>query len=283
MSVRKPDPSGIYGAPDVPGMAGMPGLTLLVADDDPGLATLVVFAARLTWPDCRVITAADGAQALRCFVDERPDLVVLDVEMPAPDGFEVCRRIRETSRVPVLILTVRASTLDKVRALDLGADDYLTKPFDHLELLARLRALVRRAGCAGEPAAATAGDVLTAGDLVLNATTHEVWLRGAKVRLTATEYRLLEELVRHAGRVLPHRYLLQRVWGPEYIGEDHYLKVFVRRLRQKLGDNPDQPRYIQTEWGNGYRFVAPASPNHAAPWPGDSTNASLWPAAPTLR
>ena len=117
-----------------PGAPGRPGLSLLVADDDPSLATLVAFATRLTWPDCRVITAADGAQALHRFAKDHPDLVVLDVEMPSPDGFEVCRRIREGSRVPILMLTVRAHMLDKVHALELGADDYLTKPFDHLEL-----------------------------------------------------------------------------------------------------------------------------------------------------
>jgi DNA-binding response OmpR family regulator/signal transduction histidine kinase len=169
--------------------ARMPGLTLLVADDDPGLATLVAFATRLTWPDCRVITAADGAQALHRFAEDHPDLVVLDVEMPSPNGFEVCRRIREVSQVPILMLTVRTNTLDKVRALDLGADDYLTKPFDHLELLARLRALVRRAAPAR--AAAAAGDVLTIGDLTLHPATREVRRRGERVPLTTTEYRLL--------------------------------------------------------------------------------------------
>jgi DNA-binding response OmpR family regulator len=230
-----------------------PALTLLVVDDDPGLATLVGFAARLTWPDCRVVTAGDGAQALRRFEEVQPHLVVLDVEMPAPDGFEVCRRIREVSRVPILMLTVRSGTLDKVRALDLGADDYLTKPFDHLELLARLRALLRRAQAMPEPA----GAVLTVGDVALDSARHEAWVRGAAVRLTTTEARLLEELMRHAGRVLPSRYLLERVWGPEYTTEGHYLKVVIRRLRQKLGDDAARPGYIQTEWGAGYRFVAP--------------------------
>ena len=179
--------------------------------------------------------------------------MVLDVSMPPPDGFEVCRRIRESSQVPILMLTVHDATLDKVRALDLGADDYLTKPFDHLELLARLRALVRRAS---GPSARPDADIQV-GDLSLDSATHEVKVRGEVVRLTSTEYRLLEELVRQAGRVLPHRYLLERVWGPEYVGDAHYLKVFVRRLRQKLGDDPEHPRYIGTEWGIGYRFLHP--------------------------
>jgi len=211
-----------------------------------------------------------GATALRLFERERADLVVLDVSMPPPDGFEVCRRIRDISTVPILMLTARDSTLDKVRALDLGADDYLTKPFDHLELLARLRALVRRARIAPAlahesssllpvlPQTPAPPTCLKAGDVVLDTVTREARVGGRVVRLTSTEYRLLEELVRQAGRALPHRYLLQRVWGPEYVDEVHYLRVFVRRLRQKLGDDPAHPRYIQTDWHIGYRF-APAS------------------------
>ena len=224
---------------------------LLIAEDARDVAEVVAFAARMTWPGCHVTIAADGAEALQSFADDPPDLVVLDVEMPKLNGFEVCRRIRAMSQVPILMLTVRESTLDKVRALDLGADDYLTKPFDHLELLARLRALVRRATVAEiEP-----GPGLTVGELRLDFTTHEVRVGGEMVHLTSTEYRLLEELVRHAGLVLTHRVLLDRVWGPEYGGDAQYLKVFVRRLRQKLGDDAAHPRYIQTEWGIGYRFV----------------------------
>jgi DNA-binding response OmpR family regulator len=234
-------------------------LKLLIAEDAPDVAEVVAFGARITWPDCRVTIAADGEEALRRFEEVRPDLVVLDVSMPPPDGFEVCRRIREASRVPILMLTVRASTLDKVRALDLGADDYLTKPFDHLELLARLRALVRRSNepFASPPQAPRPDPSFVAGDFSLDYATHEVRIREEVVRLTSTEYRLLEELVRHAGTVLPHRVLLERVWGPKYVNDAHYLKVFVRRLRRKLGDDPECPRYIHTEWGIGYRFASP--------------------------
>jgi DNA-binding response OmpR family regulator len=149
------------------------------------------------------------------------------------------------------MLTVRDGTLDKVRALDLGADDYLTKPFDHLELLARLRALLRRAS----RTPATPEPCIAVGDLSLDYTTHEVRVRGEVIRLTSTECRLLEELVRHAGTVLSHRHLLEQVWGPGYVGDAHYLKVFVRRLRRKLGDDAERPRYIRTEWGIGYRFI----------------------------
>ncbi len=224
-------------------------LKLLIAEDAGDVAEVVAFGMRMVWPDCRVRTAVNGEEAIKRFAEEQPDLVVLDVSMPPPDGFEVCRRIREISGVPILMLTVRDGTLDKVRALDLGADDYLTKPFDHLELLARLRALLRRAG---RP---PAGARVAMGDLSLDCATREVRLRGEVVKLTSTEYRLLEELVRHTGTVLPHRHLLEQVWGPGYVGDTHYLKVFVRRLRSKLGDDSEHPRYIQTEWGIGYRFL----------------------------
>lgn len=226
-------------------------LKLLIAEDARDVAEVVAFGARMTWPGCEVTFAADGAEALARFEEVQPDLVVLDVSMPPPDGFEVCRRIRSISQAPILMLTVRDSTLDKVRALDLGADDYLTKPFDHLELLARLRALMRRT-TAGPP---TQDSTMAAGDLVVDSATREVRVNGERIGLTSTEFRLLEELVRNAGQVLPHQLLLERVWGPEYVGDNHYLKVFVRRLRQKLGDNSESPRYIQTEWGRGYRFL----------------------------
>jgi two-component system, OmpR family, KDP operon response regulator KdpE len=230
-------------------------LKLLVADDARDVADIVAFGARMVWPDCAVTVANDGATALAAFAEERPDLVVLDVAMPQPDGFEVCRRIRAVSSVPILMLTVRDATVDKIRALDLGADDYLTKPFDHLELLARLRALVRRA--TDLPAPSPAQERFVLDDFALDYATHEVHVAQVLVRLTSTEYRLLEELVRHAGRVLTHQHLLEHVWGSAYVNDTHYLKVFVQRLRHKLGDDPRRPRFIHTEWGIGYRFTPP--------------------------
>ena len=226
---------------------------VLIVEDDRDLARVLQLSLRQLRPDCRVELAASGAEALAQAETEPPDLVVLDVRIPPPDGFEVCRRIRETSRVPILMLTVRDATLDKVRALDLGADDYLTKPFDHLELLARLRALLRR----GNGSTASPDPDLALGDLSLDFATHEVRVGGEVVPFTSTEYHLLEVLARHAGTVLPHQFLLERVWGPEYTRDAHYLKVFVRRLRQKLGDDAERPRYIRTAWGTGYRFIAP--------------------------
>ncbi len=225
-------------------------LKLLIAEDAPEIARAIAYGARLTWPGCRVAIAASGAEALRRFAEEPADLVVLDVQMPPPNGFEVCQRIRELSPAPILMLTVRDATLDKVRALDLGADDYLTKPFDHLELLARLRALVRRSAATPEPPSPS----FTAGELSIDFAAREVRVRGEEVRLTPTEYRLLEELVRRAGAAVPHAVLFEQVWGPAYGGAPQHLKVFVRRLRNKLGDDPEHPRYIHTVRGTGYRF-----------------------------
>lgn len=228
-------------------------LKLLIADDARDVAEVIAFGARMAWPGCRITIAESGAEALEFFREVTADLVVLDVGMPPPDGFEVCRRIRAVSQVPIMMLTVHDTTLDKIRALDLGADDYLTKPFDHLELFARLRAMLRRP----TSRMAGTGPDFTCAELSLVYATQEVRLNGAVLRLTAIEYRLLEELVRHAGSVLPHQILLERVWGPAYVNDVQYVKVFVWRLRRKLGDTAEHPRFIHTEWGIGYRFASP--------------------------
>lgn len=225
-------------------------LHVLIAEDAEDVAAAVAFGARMTWPGCRVTIASSGAEALRSFAATGADVVILDLMLPPPDGFAVCRQIRESSEVPILMLTARDATVDKVRALELGADDYLTKPFDPLELFARLRAIVRRSNGYRE---APSPDI-RCGDLTLDFPTQEVRVGERLVRLTPTEYRLLEELARHAGTIVPHQILLERVWGPAYVDAIHYLKVFVRRLRRKLGDPAAHPRYIQTERGIGYRF-----------------------------
>jgi DNA-binding response OmpR family regulator len=226
--------------------------TVLIAEDAPDVADIVSFSVRMTWPGCQVMIAASGAEAIQQFEAERPDLVILDVSMPPPNGFEVCRYIRDRSRVPILMLTVQDAIVDKVRALDLGADDYLTKPFDAVELLARLRALVRRS--TGETGEVHPGYVC--GHLSVNFGTREVRHDGQVVRLTSTEYRLLEVLAQNAGQIVPHQLLLEKVWGEEWVADPNYLKVFVRRLRQKLGDSSQEPRYIHTEWGQGYRMTS---------------------------
>jgi two-component system KDP operon response regulator KdpE len=228
---------------------------VLIADDEQDAATMVAYGVKMIWPDAEVEVAGSGTEALRYFERKQPDLVVLDVSMPPPDGLAVLERIRASSQLPVMMLTVRAATADKVHAFDLGADDYLTKPFDHLELLARLRALLRRA-----ESGASSGDLpqpRTVGPLTLDPGRRQVRIAERTVALTATEFRLLEELVRHPGRVLPHQYLLTQVWGPEYAGDLPSLRVFVQRLRAKLGDDGESASYIHTERGVGYRFVAP--------------------------
>ena len=230
-------------------------LKLLVGEDATDVAATIAFGARMTWPGCEVTIATGGEEILRSFAADPPDLVVLDVSMLPPDGFEVCRAIRECSPVPILMLTVRNATMDKVRALDLGADDYLTKPFDPLELFARLRALLRRRPNAASDPAGAPTPTFTAAGLTIDFAAQQVQVRGQMVQLTTIEYRLLEELARQPGTVLSHQFLLEHVWGPEYVCETRYLKVVVRRLRQKLGDDPESPRYIQTVWGTGYRFI----------------------------
>jgi DNA-binding response OmpR family regulator len=232
-------------------------LTVLIVEDERVMAELVAYTARLLWPDAQLIVAEDGAEALRRFTATPADLVVLDVSMPPPDGLEVCRRLRALSRVPILMLTARDGILDKVRGLDLGADDYLTKPFNPLELLARMRALQRRAVATVEvpKASVSVGPQLQVGEVALDGLSHEVRVRGEVIRVTRTEYRLLELLMRHAGTVLPHQYLLEQAWGPAYGADRRPLKVVVERLRRKLGDDTAQARYIATVRGRGYRFV----------------------------
>lgn len=231
-------------------------MKMLIAEDSRPVAKVVAFGARMTWPDCTVSIAGNGLEALTLFEETSPDIVVLDIELPPPDGFELCRHIREVSGVPILMLTVRDSTLDKVRALDLGADDYMTKPFDHTELLARLRALMRRTASTGMISGAPS-NIAASGGLTVDFQTHEVRVDGKLVVLTTIEFRLLEVLMRRAGQVVKHETLLAHVWGPEYTGDVHYLKVFVQRLRRKLHDTAEHPRYIRTEWGLGYQFIAP--------------------------
>ena len=245
-------------------------LRLLVVDDESDITDVITFGARMVWPGCSVIAATSGGDALRRFAETPADLVVLDVGLPDIDGFAVCERLRQRSQVPILMLTARDATLDKVRALELGADDYLTKPFDPIELFARLRALLRRSRFEDPPAVGATGDDPMAervyGDLRVSFASRQVTTSTGIVRLTATESRLLEELVRHVGAIVPHTRLLERVWGEAYVDEIHYLKVFIGRLRRKLGDEAEHPRYIETHWGIGYRFVEPVDvPREPAP------------------
>ncbi len=236
-------------------------MKILVVDDDPHILDAVTVGFQLQWQDAEVIGAHDGDAGLDAFYSQDPDVVVLDVSMPGKSGFEVLQEIRRVSDVPVIMLTARGEETDQVRGLELGADDYVVKPFSHLALLARIKAVLRRAEM---PQPTSALPDFQAGDLAINFENHQVTLRGEPVRLTPVEYKLLYHLVRNAGRLMPHEALLDRVWGSEYGATNDYLKVYVSRLRAKL-EEPEGPRYIETERGMGYRFVRPKeSAPHAA-------------------
>ena len=228
-------------------------MRILVVDDAPDVIESVRLGFTLQWREVEVLGAERGEQGLDLVEQEKPDLVLLDVGLPDIDGYEVLRQIRAFSDVPVVMLTARDDTLDLVKGLELGADDYVTKPFNHLELLARVKAVLRRLDM---PAPAARVPSFRSENLEMDFARQEVRLAGERLDLTPTEYKLLYHLVRNAGYVLTHGTLLAKVWGREYVDEVDYLRVYVRRLREKLGDDPERPRYIRTERGLGYRFVA---------------------------
>jgi DNA-binding response OmpR family regulator len=227
--------------------------TILTADDDPQLLRLV--SRNLELEDYEVITASDGQQALERIETQMPDLVLLDVMMPKMDGFTVCQRVRAFSAVPIILITARGQDQDKVRGLDLGADDYLTKPFSVDELLARVRAVLRRTlFSAGEPTHAM-NAMTRIGELVIDYRQRLVTAAGRELSLTPTEYRLLAYLAQNAGRIVTQDLLLERIWGAEYVGESHMLQVNINRLRRKIEPDPAHPRYILTKVGIGYQLT----------------------------
>ena len=228
--------------------------TIVAADDDPQLLRLVT--RNLEFEEYEVLPASDGQQALEQVEAHSPDLVLLDVMMPRMDGFTVCQRIRAFSTVPIIIVTARGQDQDKVRGLDLGADDYLTKPFSVDELLARVRAVLRRAQFIANEHAHVLGTTITIGDLVVDYAQHLVTMMGQEVPLTPIEYRLLAYLAQNAGRVVTQDLLLEHVWGSEYLGESHMLQVNINRLRRKIEADPTHPRYLLTKVGVGYLLAA---------------------------
>ena len=230
-------------------------MKIIVVDDAPEVVESVRLGFAVQWREVDVLSAGTGQQALELVEHESPDLVLLDVGLPDMDGFKVLQEIRFFSDVPVVMLTARDDTIDKVRGLELGADDYVTKPFNHLELLARIKAVLRRLDM---PPPKSRAPSFRSGDLEMDFNAQEVRVKGERVDLTPTEYKLLYHLVRNAGHTLTHGTLLAKVWGREYRDEVDYLRVYVRRLRDKLGDDPEKPRYIRTERGLGYRFLRPA-------------------------
>lgn len=225
--------------------------TILVVDDEERMARFV--RLNLEHDGFRVVEAYRGLDAMQVLRDELPDLILLDVMMPDIDGFEVLKMVREISNVPVIMLTARGEEDDRVHGLELGADDYITKPFSPRELVSRVRAVLRRT----EAGASTPQSEVIEVDehLKLDFGRREVWLDGELVKLRPTEYRLLYHLVQNAGWVLTYDQILTRVWGYEYRDEAHYVRLYVNYLRQKLEADPSHPKYILTERGVGYRFV----------------------------
>jgi len=222
---------------------------ILVVDDEPRIVRMV--RMNLEAEGARVIEAHNGADALKQVRQALPNAVILDVMMPELDGWETLQMIRETSDVPVIMLTVRADEDDRVRGLELGADDYLGKPFSPRELVSRLKAVLRRTERAGEKEEMLKID----DDLTIDFRNFQVIVKGNPVRLRPTEWRLLYHLVHHAGWVLTHDDILAKVWGPEYKGADEYVRLYITYLRQKIEPDPANPRYILTERGIGYKFV----------------------------
>jgi DNA-binding response OmpR family regulator len=223
---------------------------ILVADDEPAIRKFV--RANLEARDYETTLVPDGTEAMSAIEKEMPDLLILDLMMPKMDGFEVCRRLREWSQIPIIVLSARGGEMDKVKCLEMGADDYITKPFGVDELMARVKAVIRRVQASKE---STSLPAYSYSDLVVDFVNHLVTLKGENINLTATEYRMLSYLAMNAGRVITATQLLDHVWGEEYSGSDHLLQVNIGRLRQKLGDNAREPRFIQTKAGIGYMLT----------------------------
>jgi len=228
-------------------MAGQ--ATVLIIDDDPATVQLVSEALKQAYA---VVTAPDGQDGLRQMFHHHPDLIILDINMPTMDGWTVCQRVREVSNIPIIMLTARDDPEEIIRGLDLGADDYILKPFELSVLLARVRANLRRAS--SEPAILKAEVVYSDSHLTVNLEEHRVTVRGKPVRLTPIEFDLLARLVHAAPRIFPYRDLLEQVWGFEYIDDIDYLRVYIWHLRRKIEPDPRNPTYIINELGVGYRF-----------------------------
>ncbi len=231
-------------------------MKVLVIEDDLGIIEVVSLCFQLRWSGTTVITANNGRKGVELVETESPDVVILDIGLPDMDGYQVLREIRRFSDVPVLMLTVRGEDTDIAKGLELGADDYITKPFSHIELIARVQAVLRRSQ------GMTVTDEerpFVAGKLSVDFGRNEVTVDGKAVKLTSTERKLLYHLIRNEGRILSHESLLAKVWGDNYVDARDLLRVHIQHLRQKLGDNAETPSIITTEHGIGYKFTRPAS------------------------
>jgi DNA-binding response OmpR family regulator len=231
-------------------------MKVLIVDDEPEVNEIVNLAFSFHRPEFQIVSAANGWDGLRKFESENPDIIILDLAMPGLSGFELTRKLRERSAVPIIMLTAKGLEDDKVQGLELGADDYVVKPFGPKELMARVDAVMRRVNAHDAEREATEFNF---GPLHMAFNQRLVTLEGRTVELTPTEYGVLFHLVNALGRVVTQEELLAKVWGPEYREEVQYLKVYIRRVRDKLGDDPENPRFIKTVRGVGYMFPAKES------------------------
>ena len=222
---------------------------ILIVDDDIGIIKSV--RANLQAHECEVLTAMDGDEAVNVIERELPDLVILDITMPKMDGFEVCREVRKWSKIPIIMLSARHDVEEKAACLNIGADDYITKPFGISELIARVKAVLRRSG---EVLTNPSVPQFSCGNLNINFAERRVTIANSEIKLTPTEYNLLQELSLNKGKVFSHATLLGKIWGPEYADEREYLRVFIGRLRKKIERDPANPQHIVTVSGVGYQF-----------------------------
>ncbi|MDN5331623.1 MAG: two-component system, OmpR family, alkaline phosphatase synthesis response regulator PhoP [Tepidanaerobacteraceae bacterium] len=228
----------------------MAGVKILVVDDEPFIVELVKF--NLESAGFEVITASEGHQAMKLIEKEHPDLIILDIMLPGIDGMEICRALRikrDTRDIPIILLTAKAGEIDKVLGLELGADDYITKPFSPRELVARVRAVLRRTD-----KEAKSEEIIKAGPVVIDVERHEVFVNGEKKDFTPKEFELLKLLASNPGKVFSREYLLENVWGYDYLGDTRTVDVHIRHLRQKIEKNTEEPKYIKTVRGVGYKF-----------------------------
>ena len=231
-------------------------MKVLVIEDDPGIIEVVSLCFQLRWSGTTVVSAPNGRKGIELVESESPEVVILDIGLPDIDGYQVLKEIRRFSDVPVLMLTVRGEDTDVARGLELGADDYITKPFSHIELIARVQAVLRRA----QGIAVTDDErPFAAGKLSVDFARNEVLINGESVKLTSTERKLLYYLIRNEGRILSHESLLTKVWGDTYVDARDLLRVHIQHLRQKLEDSAESPSIIVTEHGIGYKFIRPSS------------------------
>jgi DNA-binding response OmpR family regulator len=228
-------------------------MKVLVIEDSQEVAENVSLCFKLAWSQVNITTIDEGDKGINLVETESPDIVILGLELPDTDGFKVLKQIRSFSDVPIIILTAREAEMDKAKGLEMGADDYITRPFNPIDLIARVKAVLRRATI--PQLAENHSSIFISGNLEINFATHDVFVSGEPVKLTPTEYNLLCNLVRNEGKVLSRRFLLEKTWGSDYIDDSSSLKKYIYRLRVKLGDNHNPQPMLLTQWGIGYKFV----------------------------